>query len=195
MCPGVSPGRPACRCRAASSAVGIEGAPGRFGDRPGRRSASVRARRRRSPSASSRSAAASAGSRRSATGSGRARPSCSRTTASTPGASSVDQHRFEDGADERRHVAADDEDDRFAGGAKAGREAGQRAFEGDRVVDDADAGRDGRARHRVRRPRGSRSRPGSTPSMALVRSGRPSTARPACRARSGSIGRRRGPGP
>ena len=101
---------------------------------------------------------------------GRGRPRRRRGRRGRPG-----PIRFDDGADEGRHVAADDEDDRFSGGAEAGREPGERALEGDRVVDRAS-----------RAPeaatigvgcgdrRGSRSRPAVTPSMALVRRVRPS---------------------
>ena len=58
------------------------------------------------------------------------------------------QHRVDDGADERRHVTADDEDDRFVGGAKASRDSGERALEGDRVVDQPRTG--GEIRGRIR---------------------------------------------
>ena len=117
MCPAraarVSPGRRACRCRGASGRRGrgrasafdlMTAAVERLGERP--QPALALASRRLA-------VAVSAGSRRRAIGSGRAWPSCSSTTASTrPCPSSSASIDVEHGADERRHVAADDQDQR-----------------------------------------------------------------------------------
>ena len=138
MCPPGQVSRSAGRVDVAERhAVGIEGRQVASG-MTSASSASVSARRRRSPSAEQPVRAPPAPARGGATtGSGRARPSWSRTHGVDAGRVERHQHRLEDRADERRHVAADDEDDRFVRGAKPGSDAGQRALEGDRVVDRA----------------------------------------------------------
>ena len=83
-------------------ALGIEPAPRRLGD-DRRRQRVVSARSRRSPPSTSRRAASNAGSRRTTSGNGRGRPSCSRTTASTPGV--IERHAASPARPTRRATA------------------------------------------------------------------------------------------
>ena len=191
----VRPGRPACRCRGGSARRGRA----RATSPPGcpRSSASVSARSRRSPSARRLAAAISAGFAAERDRQRAGRPSCSRTTASTPGASSAREHRSRG---RRRRASACRHRRRGRSVRRAPREARQR---GRRADPRRRPGR-GRARDAGRQDRRGVGR-GDDEDLGRRAAGRRRwrgrgaagrrSARPACRARTGSTGRRRGRSP